>query len=112
MICKQRSPDIGNDLLRAEPKGNVDDDPMSERKKMRFMKFMVITCIVTLICMFIAAYIGYWNGVDMDMWLTLGCGAFSLELAATTVIKIYQKDGTKTKTGMTGKKAGINKVNG
>ena len=62
----------------------------SGRSKSRYMKLLVSACFVTLVCIFIAAFIGYWHGVNMDTWLTLGCGAFSLELAINAWIKLSE----------------------
>lgn len=78
---------------------NDDKQPES-----RFMKRMVILCAVVLIILFVAAYVGYWFGIDMDVFLTVGSGAFSMELAINAWIKALeikkntgdQKPGAKT----------------
>jgi hypothetical protein len=90
----------------------MSDGNMSKRAKVRMMKKLVIVCYVTLICMFTAAYVGYWYGIDMDTWLTLGCGAFSLELAINACLKLFGKDDDKTDAQKADEKKPTNKVNG
>ena len=73
------------------------------------MKIMLIVDFITLISIFIAAYIGYWFGIDMDTFLTLGCGAFSLEMVISAWIKVSENkettDDKKTTTQTGAKKA-------
>ncbi|HPJ01812.1 MAG TPA: hypothetical protein PKU80_03105 [Candidatus Limiplasma sp.] len=77
----------------------------------RFMKRMIVLSARTLICILIAAYVGYWFGKDMDTWLMVGCGAFSLELGYNAWIKL--KERKQTSGGKTADETKLTKkVNG
>lgn len=85
---------------------------VTKREKTRFMKILLIVDFITLILLFAAAYVAYWHGVDMDTWLTLGCGAFSLELVLSAGIRLFKKEPDKAEEPITTTQTGVKKTNG
>ena len=68
---------------------------MTNRVKIRFLKIVVTTCIITIIIFGIATHVATWFHIDTVPTYSLICGVFGGNLVITALIQLI---GDKVKT--------------